>query len=151
MKNKENAKIETSENAIKSKTNRSKNINNIADSLKSPQRQIKDPKFLRSRNEAYLIFDKEKAEIFFETTVNPKNLQWTMQENWKNVSFSNKTDFNIRIPTSNSLFSYCLCLKYPNETDEDLYVCCHCDNCGTNVNVSTSMRTCLSRYQCFYV
>ena len=70
-------------------------------------------------NEAYSIFAKEKMKIFLETIDDPKNLQWTIQEYWKNMSFSDKTNFDVKTPTSNSSFSYCLCLKYPNQTDED--------------------------------
>ena len=61
MKSKENTKTETPENKIKGKKNRFKTINNIVDSLKSLQRQIKDPKFLLNENEAYSIFAKEKV------------------------------------------------------------------------------------------
>ena len=44
------------------------------------------------------------------------------------MSFSDKLDFDIKTPTSSSSLSYCLCLKYPNQIDEDLHACCHCDN-----------------------
>ena len=44
------------------------------------------------------------------------------------MSFRDKLDFDIKTPSSNSSLSYCLCLKYPNQTVEDLYAYCHCDN-----------------------
>ena len=65
--------------------NRSKNINNITDSLTSPQRQIRDAKLLRNENEAYSLFAKEKVNIFLETIDDPNNLQWTILEYWKNM------------------------------------------------------------------
>ena len=42
----------------KVKRSRSRKINNIDGSLKNPQRQIKDPKFLRNENDAYSVFAK---------------------------------------------------------------------------------------------
>ena len=111
----------------KVKKNRSKNINNIADTSKSPQLQIKDAKFLRNENKAHSIFAKEKI-IFLETIDDSKNLPWTILEHWKNMPFSDKIDFDIKTPTSNSSFSYCLYFKYPNQADEDLQACCHCNN-----------------------
>ena len=62
MKNKKIAKVETSENANKSKKDRSKNINNIADSLKSLQCQIKDPKLLIMKIKHIRYLQKKKGK-----------------------------------------------------------------------------------------
>ena len=70
-----------------------KTLTIIADSLKSPQRQTKDPKFLRKENEAYSIFATEKVKIFLETIDDPKHLQWTIPEYWKNIVFTRKSAY----------------------------------------------------------
>ena len=83
---------------------------------------------LHNENEAYSIFAKEKVKICLKTIDDPNNLQWTILEYWKKMSFSDKLDFDVETSTSDNCFSYCLCLKYPNQTDEAFYACCHCDN-----------------------
>ena len=45
---------------IEVKRNRFKNINNITDSLKSPQRQIRDPKLLRNEMKHIHYLQKKK-------------------------------------------------------------------------------------------
>ena len=54
------------------------------------------------------MFAREKVVIFLETTDDPNNLQWSILEYWKNMSFSDKLDFDkkLRLPTTHFPTAY---------------------------------------------
>ena len=62
------------------------------------------------------------------------------------MSLNDKLDFHIKTLTSNDSLSYCLCLLYPNQTDE-AFMHAVTAITSTILNVSISMRRRHSTYQ----